>query len=142
MERRAVDRRVSRVAVRWPDRRSGFERRDTPSWWRRLVLAYARRPLAVGLVLGALVLLNAADLWLTVRALDRGAIEVNPVMRVMLETRPLTAAVFKLSVGFGVAAVLWRLRRYRRILEVSLVLLAGFVVLTGYHLVGAVALAG
>jgi hypothetical protein len=142
VDRRYADRRVSRLAVRWPDRRTGFDRRGGPSRWGRVVLAYARRPAVIAAVLGTVVLLNAADLWLTVRALDRGAVEVNPVMRVLLETRPVTAAVFKLAVGVGVAAVLWRLRRYRRILEVSLVLLAGFLMLTGYHLVGAVALSG
>ncbi len=46
----------------------------------------------------------------------------------------MVAAVFKLTLVGAVALGLWTLRRYRRVLEASLLLLGGFLLLTGYHI--------
>jgi hypothetical protein len=79
------------------------------------------------------VLLNVADLLLTLQALSMGAVEVNPVMAWLFATDPAVAAMFKLAVGFGIALVVWTARRYRRILETSLLLVAIMSLLLVYH---------
>jgi hypothetical protein len=137
--RRVADRRVRRASLHYPERRSGFDRRlagpgPIRAAGARLLINYRDRPGAVAAVLGAVVLLNAVDLLLTVRALGLGATELNPVMAELLGFDPVVAAVFKLTLVGAVAMGLWTLRRYRRVLEASLLLLGGFLVLTGYHL--------
>ena len=135
--RRVADRRTSRFALRFPDRRLGFSRRQagsgqTPSLWSRRLAAYSDRPQALAVVLSAVVALNIADLLLTFRAIALGAVELNPIMAALIDADPLLAALFKTTIVGAVAAVMWSTRRYRRVLEASLVLLAGFTVLTAY----------
>jgi hypothetical protein len=144
MERRATgDRRRRRLAMRYPERRTGFDRRaphgpGVRRFYTRMLLAYRRSPVLLASVLGGFVALNALDMLLTWRALQLGAIEANPIMAGLLGFDPGLAAAFKLTVGAGVALVIWRMRRYRRVLETSLVLLAGFSLLLAYHAVGAI----
>jgi hypothetical protein len=88
----------------------------------------------VALALAAVIALNLADFLLTVRALDRGATEVNPVMAALFDVDPAVAGAVKLLLGVGVVIVVWQMRRYRRILEVSVVALVGFSALVGYQL--------
>ncbi|MCP4248799.1 MAG: hypothetical protein GY778_17280, partial [bacterium] len=71
---------------------------------------------------------------LTIRALRRGASEANPILSVLFDYSPAVAGSFKLLVGLGVVWVIWRMRRYRRILEVSLLALAGFGAVLAYQL--------
>lgn len=135
--RQHVDRRISRLAFRFPDRRLGFSRRQVTvgqarSAWRRLVAAYRDAPQAPAFVLAAVVALNIADLLLTFRAIELGALELNPIMAALIDTDPLLAALFKTTTVVGVAGVMWATRRYRLVLEASLVLLAAFTVLTLY----------
>ena len=139
-ERRALDRRVHRVAVRYPERRSGFDRRipETGVGRRRhlLVRAYSGRPALLAACLAGILLLEVADLGLTLRAIGLGATEVNPIMAGLLDVGPLQAAVFKLTMATGVVAAIWVLRRYRRILEFSLALLIGMGLLVVYQAAG------
>lgn len=142
LERRTgSDRRVRRVSLHYPERRSGFDRRE-PGVRQRVLLQYRSRPALVGLVLAVVVALSLVDLLLTLRALDLGATEVNPVMSRLIAAGPMTAGLIKMGITLAVAGGIWLTRRYRRALEASLVLLAGFVVLTIYHLVGLAAVAG
>ncbi len=139
-DQRRVDRRVRRVSLHYPERRSGFDRRlprggPIRAASARLLSSYRDRPRVVASVLGAVVLLNAVDLILTMRALDLGATELNPVMAGLLGFDPVVAAAFKMTLVGTVAIGLWVLRRYRRVLEASLLLVGTFAVLTGYHLV-------
>lgn len=141
-DRRSADRRSRIPAFRYPERRSGFDRRTPPadSWrgrYRATLLWYRRTPAALGAVLGLMLALNAADLVLTLHALDRGAVEVNPVMAQMFEAGTAPAALFKLTVGVLVAGVIWALRRYRRILEASLIVVAILGALVVYHVAAA-----
>jgi hypothetical protein len=136
-QRRGIDRRVKPVSFRFPDRRLGFVRRQTPGTpartaYHRTLAAYRSQPRALAAVLVTVALLNVADLALTLRALQLGAVELNPIMAALLGTDPLLASVFKLAVGFGVVAAMWAMRRYRRVLEASLLLLGGFTLLVGY----------
>jgi hypothetical protein len=138
--RTGPDRRVRRVSLRYPERRSGFDRRaerDASSvratyadWIRRI----AASPVRYGTVAAAIFVLNMVDLLLTYRALERGAIELNPVMAALLDAGYGVAGVVKIGVSALVVVLGWRLRRYRRVVEVSLLLavVLGAVVL--YHL--------
>ena len=112
-DRRGGERRSGRISLRLHERRTGFDRRSPAS----LVGWYRDRPHIVGAVLVAVVLLNIADLVLTIRALGRGATEANPVMAALFELGPVTAGAFKVLVGLTFALIVWRLRRYRRVLE-------------------------
>ena len=138
-QRRSNDRRVKHLSFRFPDRRLGFPRRQSGeraigTAYARMLSAYRSRPLVLAAVLGVVAMLNVADLVLTLRALDLGAVEVNPIMAALIGADPALAAVFKVTIGFGVVAAMWAMRSYRRVLEASLVLLGGFTVLVAYSL--------
>jgi len=129
IEQRRGDRRSGLTAFRIPDRRSGFDRRARKG----IVSWYRDRPALIGAALAALVLFNVADLVLTLRALELGAREANPVMATLFEFNPTVAGAIKLLLAFGVVALIWQMRRYRRILEVSLLAVAGFMLLIAYQ---------
>ncbi len=135
---RGPDRRARGASVYYPERRFGFERRapDDGTWragYHRFLEQYRHNHDTIAVALFVFVLLNIADLLLTVRALSMGAVEVNPVMAWLFETDPVLAATFKLAVGFGIALAVWAARRYRRILETSLVLVAIMTLVLVYH---------
>jgi hypothetical protein len=127
--RRRTDRRVAGAAFRFPDRRTGFDRRVDAG----VVGWYRDRPGLIAIALSALVLLNIADFTLTLRALDLGAREANPVMAGLLNLSPALAGTVKVGLTVLVAAAIWKMRRYRRILQISLVALAGFTMLVIYQ---------
>ncbi len=139
-DRGGGERRVRTVSLRYPEKRTGFDRRAT-SRYQSALTAYRREPGAIAAVLGLILALNAADLILTVRALGRGTGEANPLMAWLFDQHTVLAAIFKLAVGLAVTAVIWRLRRYRRVLELSIVLTALFGLVLSYHLVGTLLLA-
>jgi hypothetical protein len=140
VERRSpVDRRVRRVSLRFPERRTGFDRRvpsasgaRRASW--RVLQRYRDAPRGVALVLALVVVLSVLDLLFTMRALHLGATELNPVMGALLGSSPAAAGIFKVVVTLVVAGGIWRLRRYRRVLEASLFLLVGLSALAAYHI--------
>lgn len=138
-QRGGVDRRAKRFAFRFPDRRLGFVRRQigggpARTAYDRMLGAYRYRPRSLALVLIAIATLNIADLLLTLRVIELGAVELNPIMAALIESGPLLASLFKVSIGLGVVAAMWAMRRYRRVLEASLLLLGGFTVLVVYSL--------
>jgi hypothetical protein len=138
MDRRtATDRRSTRVAFRYPERRSGFDRRGLAGSRRlRMMDAYRRRPALVAWCVTAVVLLGAADFVLTMRLIGMGATEINPVMARFLDGGPAAAAVFKGLVTVAVATGVWALRRYRRVLELSLAVLAVMTAVVLYEIAG------
>ena len=87
------------------------------------------------LVLVTFTVLNLADLLYTQRALVRGAVEVNPVMRFLFDLHPVWAAVVKASIGVIVAEVIWVFRRHRSALVLSVFATLAMAALFGYHLV-------
>lgn len=138
IDRRSGSDRRRRFSPRLRERRSGFDRRDLHSSgpraaFNRALLSVGRTTLRFWTVLATIVVFNFVDLMLTVRALNMGAEEANPVMRTLFWTHPLTAASVKLGVVAFVVLGLQRLRRYRDALLVSLVLLIGFTALMFYH---------
>jgi hypothetical protein len=139
-DRRGGDRR-SRRAFRLRERRSGFDRRTARTIpYLRPYEALLRRlrddaPLLAGLLI-AINLLNLADFVLTLAALSLGAEEANPVLRPLFEISPWAAAAFKLLVGLVVSLMVWDGRRYRKLLEVALLVLGVYTLVIIYHLFG------
>lgn len=133
---RAHERRMNRSPFRFPERRSGFDRRNADGWRGRYhaeLRRYADRPSTLLLVLATIVVFNFMDLYLTVRVLDAGGSELNPVMEHLFSLGPMAAALAKLGVVGVAVLVLLALRRYRRTLEVSLLLLVSYSLLMIYH---------
>ncbi len=136
--RRGQDRRVQRTPLHYPERRSGFDRRTVPGWRGRYLgdlRDFANRPRTVVLVLATIIVFNFMDFYLTVRILNAGGVEVNPIMERLFAVGSQTAAVVKLGIVGAAALVLLALRRYRRTLELSLALLVSFSMLMLYHVV-------
>jgi hypothetical protein len=138
-QRRGVDRRVRRLSFRFPDRRLGFARRQirgrpARAAYDRMLGAYRYNSQSLALVLVTVAILNVADLVLTLRSIELGAVEVNPIMAALINADPLLASIFKVTIGLVVVAAMWSMRRYRRVLEASLMLLGGFIAVNTYSL--------
>lgn len=132
---------------RFRERRSGFDRRHqngsgVDAAYSRSLQSLRSNPLTFWTTLATIVVFNFLDLMLTLRALDRGAEEANPVMRTLFWTHPVTATLVKLGVVAAVVLVLQRMRRYRDALSVTLFLLVGFTLLMFYHAAFAVGWVG
>jgi len=140
-ERRDADRRRRRAWV-WHERRTGFDRRRRAgsrvgSAWEGALVFLRDNPLALVLLLALANLLSILDLAFTLRALELGAIEVNPVMRTLIADDPAQAVAVKIGLVAGVSLLVFLLRRYRSMLGVALLTLGLFAVIVAYHLFGA-----
>jgi hypothetical protein len=138
-ERRGPDRRTTRRFA-LPERRYGFDRRapkgrGVGASYQRMLLRYRQNPRAIFLVLALVTVLNFGDLLFTQRALVRGAVEVNPIMRFFFDIHPVWAAVVKASIGMIVVEVIWTWRAHRSALALSVGTAMGMAALFGYHLV-------
>lgn len=138
LRRRGIDRRVRRSRFRFPERRSGFDRRlvEQPGWrgvWHASMRKYRDNRTSFLLVLATIIVFNYVDYLLTVRVLRAGGAELNPVMARLFEISPVVAAAAKMGIVGAAVLVLMLLRRYRRTLEASLILLMAFTALMFYH---------
>lgn len=136
LKRRQRERRVAHTPLRFPERRTGFDRRELPGWRGRYqadLRRYAESRSAFPLVLATIIVFNLIDYVMTIRVLGVGGVELNPVMERLFATSWETAALVKLLTAGLVALVMLALRRYRRTLEVSLFVLLGYSALTFYH---------
>jgi len=141
-QRSGVDRRVRRVPLHYPDRRTGFDRRMAGvSRYQRLLDIYRSRDGLVAVCLAAIVVLNLTDLALTRVLIGLGASEVNPIMAGLLAAGAVPAVAVKVAVTIAVVGGVWVMRRYRRMLEFSLVLLGALALLAVYQVAGVVLLA-
>jgi hypothetical protein len=84
----------------------------------------------------AINVLNLADYLLTLGCLANGGGEANPLMAALFDSSPVYAGFFKLSAVLGVTLILWLFRRHRTAILATLVILAGFLGLYVYHMVG------
>jgi hypothetical protein len=135
-QRVLADRRRSTCALRWPERRSGFDRRRSYA-----VTKLLRDNLTVVIVLiVALNVLNLIDLGMTTRALSLGALEGNPIMAAAFSNGWEVAAAFKIGMMALISGAILLMRRYRNVLRLALVGLAGYTILVVYHFVGAAAI--
>ncbi len=119
-----------------PERRSGFDRRLANHTVRHKVTWHLRRNeflLATLLVL--INVLNLSDLIFTYLALGAGFAEANPFLRYLFSNfSPILGGYVKLAVGLLVTLTIWLLRKYRRVLEGALLILAIYLLIILYHL--------
>lgn len=133
---RAGERRWSRGRFVMVERRHGFDRRASDSPVDRS-LAILRD--SSGVLLGVLIAINAMnvlDFLFTVGALEAGHAEGNPIMALMFSRGPVAAGGFKILCVAAVSIVVWRMRSYRRILEVALFALIVFVAVVLFQVYG------
>lgn len=129
LEQRGTDRRRARAHLHYPERRSGFDRR-TRAWITRVL---RDQPVVLIGVLVAINVLSIADWMLTMRALDAGAAEGNPLLAAMITGNPAAAFFFKLLATLGVTFALWSWRRYRAVLVTAIAALTIYAGLMAYH---------
>ena len=86
-------------------------------------------------LVASFVALSAADLGMTLRLVDLGAVELNPVMASVLDAGWAWATVFKGSITFGVTTGLWFGRRHRIVRQTGAAFVAVLVAVTIYQLV-------
>ena len=136
-EHRSSDRRGRCASFRYPERRTGFDRRGIRNGLGRLAEWSLRCLRDHEVLLAALLVtvnaLNVADLVLTLRLLSGGALEGNPVMSALLGSDPLMAAVFKLIAIAVVSLMIWRMRRYRNVIATGLAAFTCFSLIVGYE---------
>jgi hypothetical protein len=114
---RSGERRRRRKSV-LSERRSGFDRREsTHCPFVRMLVTLRDSPAALLVLLAAVNVLNLLDQLATTRALAAGFEEGNPVMASLIAWDPRLAAVVKLVTVLGVSFGVWRLRRYRIVLQ-------------------------
>jgi hypothetical protein len=138
-ERRSVDRRISRKFV-VRERRSGFDRRHP----RRATavggavdasLLYLRDNASVVIaVLLTANLLSILDLVFTRRALQNGAQEANPLMKALLDWNPAVAGGVKVGIIMALSLLIWKMRRYRIVLQVAVFALVVYAAIIAYHI--------
>jgi hypothetical protein len=140
---RSADRRRRGQRLRFPERRTGFDRRTCHlesgllRARERALHMYRDQAVCILVVLIAANVANILDLMLTQRALALGASEANPIMALLLVRDPFVAMAFKIGAGLLVTGAIWCMRRYRAVLVTSVGIAAGFAALIGYHAVGA-----
>jgi hypothetical protein len=138
-ERRSVDRRVSRKFV-VHDRRNGFDRRQrrrataVGSAWETSLVYLRDNASAVLLVLVTANVFSILDLVFTLRALKNGAQEGNPLMKALLDWSPTLAAGVKVAIIAAFSVLLWKMRRYRLILQVAVFALMLYAAIVAYHI--------
>lgn len=115
------------------ERRSGFDRREPAPGWLKIMTAYRRNTRLVWLVLALITALNLGDIVFTQVALAGGAVEGNPFLAPLIESNFMLATILKSVVVGVVVSMIWAARRYRIVLEFSLVVLAIFASVFVYH---------
>lgn len=130
---RRHERRARSVSLRWPERRTGFDRRGSYPV-SGLVRSSDRRLAAV---LAAIVLLGLLDWAFTAYSLSSlGAYEANPIMRRAFDASPAHALALKTASLAVVIPGIWWLRRYRSALLLALGAAALHLALVAYHVIG------
>lgn len=128
--------RRRRAVARLLERRRGFDRRASASPLVRALIALRDVPGVLMLLLAAINVLNVMDLALTVEALKQGNAEANPVMAALFAQGPAPAAFFKILCVAAVSLAVWRLRSYRRVLQVAVSAFALYVGVMLFHIYG------
>jgi hypothetical protein len=137
VDRRQGGERRRRRKYRFHDRRSGFDRRVAGvklGVVRSTLIALRDRPKALQLLLAGVNLLNLADFSVTLRVLDSGGREANPILRPLLALSPLWAGIFKLVAVLAASLLVWENRRYRKALIAALCMVLVFAGLVAYDI--------
>jgi hypothetical protein len=139
-EARGRDRRRWRLNFVLHERRTGFDRRRpgtrSARFQERVLVRLRDRDRNVLALLVTANILNVLDFLFTLRALDHGAVEANPFMRMLLSLDPATAGAVKVAIMLGTSLLVWRFRRYRLPLLAGVALPVVFGLVFLYHLYG------
>lgn len=81
------------------------------------------------------VSLNVLDLGLTLHLIDKGAVEMNPIMAALLDAGWTRAALFKTAMTVGVALGLWLGRRHLLVRRTGIAFVVLFIGLIGYQMI-------
>lgn len=143
-ERRTAERRKNSLSFRLWERREGFDRRQnhgrSSRLYRRLFESGAfhlrHNYYALVLLLALFNIFNIADYLFTLKALAAGYSEGNPIMDKLFSMGPSAALTFKAATGLFITSVVWLLRRYRLVLEASILILLLYMLLISYHIYG------
>jgi len=146
IERRKTNRRRNGISLKLWERREGFDRRQNHLNTRSLYHWIFRRGAShlrnsyytLVLLLIVFNLLNLADYFFTVKALSAGFIEGNPIMDKLFSVGPAAAVIFKVSLAVTITAIVWVFRKYRVVLEVSILFILLYMCLIAYHIYGAI----
>lgn len=87
-------------------------------------------------LIGCFVALNVLDLALTAHLISRGAVELNPIMAMLLDSGWQAAAGLKASVTLGVAVGLWWGRDHRLVRRTGVGFVVLFAAITAYQTLG------
>lgn len=136
IDRRKEERRKNRRTLVMPERRTGFDRRSTNHTLGHRVTWHLRsNEFLLAILLILINLLNLGDLVFTYLALSAGYQEANPFLRYLfLNFSPLVGGYVKLALGLLVTIALWCFRKYKRVLEATLLILAIYLLILLFHL--------
>lgn len=145
-DRRVLDRRKKTFSLRIKERREGFDRRQNHvarsgiyhKIFGRGALHLRNSEYMLILLLIAFNLLNILDFGFTLKALNAGFVEGNPVMDKFFSISPIAAGAFKFSLALFVTSIIWIYKRFRLVLEVSIAFLFVYMLLIAYHFYGAI----
>lgn len=127
VERRRGERRGP-TRMHWPERRTAFDRRGRSH--------PLLDPSILVAVLALLNLLSLLDWALTRHELALGAGEANPLMAFLFEYGDGVAAGVKTAIMLLVSLAVWRLRRFRRVLDLAATTTVAYSGLIVYHVTG------
>jgi hypothetical protein len=135
-ERRQGERRENRVFFYYPERRTGFDRRINSQSSVLYSIEYflSQQRYVFLAVIAFLNLANLADLLLTNFSLQLGFKEANLILSWLLARSAWVAAIFKLSLIGLVSYLMWRFRRYRYVIRLTLFALAMFLIVILYEI--------
>ena len=133
--RRGERRRQTRFVLR--ERRSGYDRREGAGG-RTLLPACVHEwcrtyPWFLPVILVAANLLSLADIALTLRVLETGAVEANPLLKTLLDIDVHLAAGVKAALVAAASMLIWHYRWHRRILPLALFVLTVFAAVVVYQ---------
>jgi hypothetical protein len=139
-ERRAWQRRRLQQSVAF-DRRTGADRRSRQSHAVAVRLGtfvdfLRERPDALFAVLALGNLLSLLDAMLTLALLPLGFVEVNPLMRELVDADPVHATIVKMAMILVASIGLWLLRRHRAAVQAAVFMVALYGAVVVYELAG------
>lgn len=145
-DRRVSERRGNSLSFKLWEKRKGFDRRQNSlrdkGLYHRIFMRGAFHlkdnfPALIALLI-VFNFFNMTDYLFTLKALDAGYAEGNPVMDRLFSIGPVAAFAFKVAVGFFITSIIWLLKKYRLVLELSILILIVYMLLILYHIYGAV----
>ncbi|MBI4744729.1 MAG: hypothetical protein HY776_07960, partial [Actinobacteria bacterium] len=144
-DRRITERR-KKIGFRFLERREDFDRRKTnqkssnffTNFIHKEAVRLRKNQGLLAIIIIVFNFLNLGDYIFTTKALAAGLTEINPVMNSLLATNPTLALAFKLISGSVVSFLMWRFRKNRKMIVLSLSVFFCYIILNFYHIFNAI----